>query len=50
METLKAIQSRHSYRGKFTSASVSREDMREILEAAGDIAQYTRNTEFNLRL
>ena len=34
METLKAIQSRHSYRGKFTSASVSREDMREILEAA----------------
>ena len=34
METLKAIQSRHSYRGKFTSASVSCEDMREILEAA----------------
>ena len=33
METLKAIQSRRSYRGNFTAAAIPREDMREILKA-----------------
>lgn len=49
MNVLQAIHSRHSYRGKFLSTPVPREDLIKIMEAGlGSTALAIQNADFEV--